>query len=78
MQIEVQQQTSRDLVCVVVEGVCNHYDTQNESMEFTAYSRWEDAHISVPDDSEEIDVEVCQRCGAWRHYGQEGWNDASI
>lgn len=73
-QIKVIAEDSVRDICVTVNGFCNHANTEWEDLEFAATSFWEDAGVSVMDDSETINVEVCQRCGAYKD--EDGaWNE---
>lgn len=74
MNININDQSSEQRVSVVVDDFCNHYDSEEQDIDFVAYTNWEDAGgISVPDDIETRACVVCQSCGAYKDEF-ESWN----
>jgi hypothetical protein len=57
MTIQIEDKDRQGLVCVVVNGQCNHFDIEFEEMIFQGSAPWEDIIE---------EVEVCQKCRAWK------------
>ena len=43
--------------------LCEHPNAEIEMLEYAKNSWWADAHMFVPDDSEELPTLVCPDCG---------------
>lgn len=79
MNIKVKQDYQYpENISVIVDGVCNHFSTELEDMEFDTDSWWADAGRYVPDDTKIETVISCTKCKAWKNDEDDDWNGIQL
>lgn len=59
-------------LCVIIEGECNHADTDFESEEF------DEINLHGPDRSFTVVFEVCEKCRAYKRDDDGDWHDVTV
>ena len=54
-------------ISVIVDGICNHFDTEVEEEEIDHYNP------NGADSSETIQIETCQKCKCYRRIFDDGY-----